>query len=205
MRRAILAFALVLAAWPAAALAQPSCFTSALPDVAPVKTGNADPACQVLATILETAGTADVAWVPGQIANAALGLTEGGFAKDTYVIRFHVTPEFSTAFTTGGIELVRLSAIEGTARAGSWWVPKEFVTDAGGRWLSLDTIADLLALPPQSILKVVAYSGSIVPGTLGYAGIAAPAFGHRGGGFQFWFPSAPVYSKDVSAPIGVAK
>jgi hypothetical protein len=205
VRGAVLAFTLLLAAWPSAARAQPSCFTSPLPNVAPVKSGNPEPACQVLAKILETAGAADTAWLPGQIANAALKLTEGGFAKDTFVVEFRVTPDFSAAFTSGADELVRLSSTDASARTGSWWVPKEFVTDATGRWLSVAAIAELLALPPQANLQIVAYSGAIVTGTLGYAGIAAPAFNHRGGGVQFWFPSEPVYTKDVSNPTGTAR
>ena len=206
MRTAVIALVAALAVWPAMVqAAQPSCFTRPLPNVAPVKTGNPEPMCQVLAKILESAGRPDVEWLPGQIVNARLGLTEGGFAKDTYVVEFHVTPQFSTAFTTGHDELVRLSAIEGTARTGSWWVPKEFVTDTAGNWLPVDAIAELLALPPNSVLKAVAYSGGIVTGTLGYAGIAAPAFNHLGGGFQFWFPTEPVFTKDVSVPIGTAK
>ena len=168
-------------------------------------TGNADPACQVLAKVLESAGGADIAWLPGQIVNSVLKLTEGGFATDTFVLQFRTSTAFSTAFTAGTDELVRLTTTDAAARTGSWWVPKEFVTDRSGRWLSADVIADLLALPPQSDLREAAYSGAIDPGTMAYVGIVAPAFNHRGGGIQFWFPREPIYTKDVEPPVGIAK
>jgi hypothetical protein len=65
--------------------------------------------------------------------------------------------------------------------------------------------ANLLALPPQSDLREVAYSGAIDSGTVAYVGIVAPAFNHRGGAIQFWFPREPIYTKDVAPPVGVAK
>jgi len=203
--RAAAAFALMLWAFPQIALAQPTCFTSSLPQLAPVKTGNPDRACQVLAKVLESAPGPETAWIPGQIVDSTLKLTQGAFAKDTFVLAFRVTHEFSTTFTTGSDELVRLSSTDAGARTGSWWVPKEFVTDATGRWLSVEAIAELLALPPQADLKIVAYSGAIATGTFGYVGIAAPAFNHQGGGIQFWFPTEPVYTKAVAPPIGTAK
>jgi hypothetical protein len=89
---------------------------------------------------------------------------------------------------------VRLTTTDAAARTGSWWVPKELVTDSSGRWLPTDTIADLLALPPQSDLRQVAY-----------VGIVAPALGHRGGSIQFWFPREPIFTKDVAPPVGIAK
>jgi hypothetical protein len=206
MRKLVLC-ALGFALWsaPLAASAAPACFASPLPKLATVATGNADPACQVLAKILESAGGADIAWLPGQIVNSVLKLTEGGFATDTFVLQFRTSAAFSAAFTAGTDELVRLTTTDAAARTGSWWVPKEFVTDSSGRWLSTDTIADLLALPPQSDLRQVAYSGAIDSGTVAYVGIVAPAFGHRGGSIQFWFPREPIYTKDVAPPVGIAK
>jgi hypothetical protein len=206
MKRSKLALViLALCCMPSVATAAPTCFTTPLPNVAPSKTGNADPACEVLAKVLETAGGPDTSWVPGQIVNAALKLSEGGFGTDTFVLQFHVTPAFSATFTVGGDELVRLSSSDAVARTGSWWVPKEFVTDSTGRWLPASRIAELLALPQGSVLNIVAYSGAIDVGTFGYVGIAAPAFNHRGGSIQFWFPREPVYTKDTSEPAGTAK
>jgi len=199
------AFLLALCCIPCAAAADPSCFTSPLPNVAPSKAGNPEPACEVLAKVLETAAAPDTSWVPGQIVNAALKLSEGGFATDTFVLQFRVTPAFSAAFTSGGDELVRLSSSDAVARTGSWWVPKEFVTDSAGRWLPASAIEDMLALPQGSKLNIVAYSGAIDTGTFGYVGIAAPAFNHRGGSIQFWFPREPVYTKDTSEPTGTAR
>lgn len=205
MRAASLAtIAIAFCAFPSIANAQPPCFTSPLPKVATVKEGNRDRACQVLSKVLETSASPDTAWIPGQIVNSILQLTEGGFATDTFVLRFRTSQAFSAAFTAGDDELVRLSTTDPVARTGSWWVPKEFVTDGAGRWLSVETIEDLLALPPQADLKVVAYSGAIDVGTFGYVGIAAPAFSHHGGSIQFWFPREPIYTKGVSAPTGNA-
>jgi hypothetical protein len=84
-------------------------------------------------------------------------------------------------------------------------VPKEFVTDASGRWLPLEAISDVLAPPPGSDLRQVAYSGAIDPGTVAYVGIVAPAFQHRGGAIQFSLPREPIYTKDIGVPAGVAK
>jgi hypothetical protein len=203
--RTLFAFVLALWALTPAAIAQPSCFASPLPKIATAAVGNPEPACQLLAKVLESAGGADIAWLPGQIVNSVLKLTEGGFATDTFVLQFRTSAAFSTAFASGPDELVRLTTTDASARTGSWWVPKEFVTDAAGRWLSTAAIADVLALPPQSDLKQVAYSGAIDPGTVAYVGIVAPAFNHRGGAIQFWFPREPVYTKDIGAPIGIAK
>jgi hypothetical protein len=203
-RTAFVIAALLALSGPLAMAAEPACFTSPSP-LATAAAGNTDPACAVLAKVLATTAAPETAWVPGQTINTILKLTEGGFATDTFVLQFHVTTDFSTAFTTGGDELVRLSSSDASARTGSWWVPKEFVTDTAGRWLPVATIEDVLALPPQSDLKIVAYSGAIDAGTLGYVGIVAPAFNHRGGGIQFWFPREPVFTKDTSAPVGPAK
>jgi len=193
----------LLCGLPAVTSAAPACFASPKP-VATSNDANAEQPCRVLARVLGTSAPLDIAWIPGQVVNSILKLTEGGFAIDTFVLRFRVTQAFSDAFTSGPEELVRLSATDSVARTGSWWVPKEFVTDASGRWLSLASIEEILALPPQSNLQIVAYSGAIDPGTMGYVGIVAPAFGHKGGGIQFWFPREPVYTKDTSPPSGVA-
>lgn len=212
MRRAAVRAALLLAVGlvasslvPAtAAGGPPACFASPLPKLVTAKTGNPDRECQLLEKVLESAGTPEIEWVPGAIVNAVLKLTEGGFATDTYVLRFRVTPGFAEEFTAGTDQLVRLSSSDSAARTGAWWVPKEFVTDAAGNWLSNDTIAEVLALPPNSQLKIVAYAGAIDSGTLGYVGIVAPAFKHKGGGIQFWFPREPIFTKDTSEPIGTA-
>jgi hypothetical protein len=202
----LLAVALVASSLPAAAAGgPPACFASPLPKLVTVKTGNPDRECQVLEKVLESSATPDMAWVPGAIVNAVLKLTEGGFATDTYVLQFHVTAGFTAVFTVGRDQLVRLSSSDAAARTGAWWVPKDYVTDTAGNWLSSDTIAETLALPQGSQLKVVAYAGAIDPGTLGYVGIVAPAFNHKGGGIQFWFPRAPVFTKDTSEPVGTAQ
>jgi hypothetical protein len=204
--RSLIALGFALWVFPSSAMAaQPSCFASPLPKMVTVAVGNPEPACQLLAKVLESAGGADIAWLPGQIVNSVLKLTEGGFATDTFVLQFRTSTAFSTAFSSGTDELVRLTTTDASARTGSWWVPKGFVTDPSGRWLSVDMIADVLALPPGSDLRQVAYSGAIDPGTVAYVGIVAPAFHHRGGAIQFWFPREPVYTKDIGVPTGVAK
>ena len=114
-----------------------------------------------------TVGAADIEWLPGQIVNARLNLKEGGFATDTFVLEFRATPAFSTAFTNGRDELVRLSSSDPAARTGSWWVPKELVTDDAGRFLAAETIKEVLALPEDANLKIAAYSGNIASGTRG--------------------------------------
>jgi hypothetical protein len=197
----LVAVSLAIAGFPATAAAQPSCFANPLPKVATVEEGNRERACQILARVLETSASPDSAWIPGQIVNSILNLKQGGFATDTFVLRFRVSDAFSAAFTAGTDELVRFSATSATALTGSWWVPKEYVTDGAGRWLSVEAIKDLLALPQQADLKIVVSSSAIDVGTLGYVGIVAPAFAHPGGGIQFWFPRAPVFSKPAE-PFG---
>ena len=202
---ALCALGFALWSMPLAANAAPACFASPLPKLATVATGNPDPACQVLAKVLESAGGADIAWLPGQIVNSVLKLTEGGFAMN---VRAPIPYQRRLQHGVHGRNRRTLALYRrptAAARTGSWWVPKEFVTDSSGRWLPTDTIADLLALPPQSDLRQVAYSGAVDSGTVAYVGIVAPAFGHRGGAIQFWFPREPIYTKDVAPPIGVAK
>lgn len=202
MRRALaLAAVLGIAALPQLAPAQPAappaCFAAALPALRPVEEGNPNPACQTLALVLKTAAAPDIRWLPGQLVNAILDLTEGGFATNTFVLEFHVTPAFSQAFITGDDELVRFADSSLSARVGTWWVPKRFVTDAAGRFKSSEEIKDVLALPAESNPTLVAYSTKIVVGTFGYVGIAAPAFNRPGGSIQFWFPAEPIYTKDT--------
>lgn len=152
--------------------------------------------CDELGEILLTTDQKDVAWIPGGGLNAILGLTEGGFATGSYTLQFRVSERFNRAFE-GRYELVRFANDEARARAGSWWTTLEAVTSENGKLLTASDLETRLALPQNSVPHVVAYSAGVAVGTLGYFGIAAPAFGRAGGAVQFWFPSEPVFTRET--------
>ena len=102
----------------------------------------------------------------------------------------------STNSSSGQDELVRFAAEETRACAGSWWTTLQSVTSTNGQFVNAADLEARLALPQSSIPRVVAYSSGVAVGTLGYFGIVAPAFGRSGGAVQFWFPSAPVFTKE---------
>jgi len=151
-------------------------------------------ACDELDKILAATDQKDVAWVPGSGLNAILSLASGGFAVGSYALQFRVSQRFNQAFV-GQDELVRFGNDEARARGGSWWTTFETVSSGSGQFVSGAELAARLALPQSSIPHVVAFSSGVAVGTLGYFGIAAPAFDHGGGGVQFWFPSEPVFTE----------
>lgn len=178
--------------------AAPECFTRPPAIGASVITGVApDPACDLLAKLLPTLEPKDLSWMSGRGVNAALGLTTAAFPDESYVLHFRMTTAANAVFA-GKDELVRFALDEPRARGGSWWVPLETVETADEKLRALPAIAEILALPPVSIPKVVAYASHVNEGTVGYFGVIAPAFGHAGGGMQFWFPSEPVISNQVT-------
>lgn len=198
MNLRVVVFLTLAAILPTAAQAAPSCFNAPPLLAASPAAATGEPICDALAMVLATTPPKDIAWIPGAGVNAALGLSAGGFPADTYVLQFRVSDAFNKAFT-GRDELVRLASDEGRARGGSWWTLLAIVTNADGGLLTVDRIENALALPAQSIPKVVAYSAFVQPGTLGYVGLIAPAFGRDGGALQFWFPSEPVVTTRVNA------
>jgi len=151
-------------------------------------------ACDELEKILAATDQKDVAWIPGSGLNAILSLASGGFAAGSYALQFRVSQRFNQVFV-GQDELVRFGNDEARARGGSWWTTFETVSSRSGEFVSSAELAARLALPESSIPHVVAFSSGVAVGTLGYFGIAAPAFDHGGGAVQFWFPSEPVFTE----------
>ncbi len=175
----------------------PSCFTNP-PSIAAdgsYSVSQPSEACGELGKILQATTQKDVAWIPGAGLNAILGLSEGGFASNSYALQFRVSQRFDELFA-GQDELVRFAADETRACAGSWWTTLQSVTSTNGQFVNAADLEARLALPQSSIPRVVAYSSGVAVGTLGYFGIVAPAFGRSGGAVQFWFPSAPVFTKE---------
>lgn len=192
---AMLAFAAQIGVAKSAGV--PSCFANP-PSIAAdgsYSVSQASGACGELGKILQATTQKDVAWIPGAGLNAILGLSEGGFAPNSYALQFRVSQRFDELFA-GQDELVRFAADETRACGGSWWTTLQSVTSANGRFVNATDLEARLALPQSSVPSVVAYSNGVAVGTLGYFGIVAPAFGRSGGAVQFWFPSEPVFTKE---------
>ncbi len=153
--------------------------------------------CDELDKILLATRQQDIAWVSGTGLNAIIGLSQGGFATDSYAVEFRVSSEFNSVFSTGQNELVRFGNDVTSAQHGRWWTTLEAVQSPSGGLIALTNLEERLALPPASIPHAVAYSSGVTPGAVGYFGIVASAFGHAGGAVQFWFPSGPVNVSNV--------
>jgi hypothetical protein len=196
-----LAAAFIVAGSPARADV-PSCFVEppqpAVLVVSPTPPPPLPTACVLLAKLIAASDVTQLAWIPGRMLDTTLGVTTDAFPAGAYAVRFVVTPQFNTAFA-GPDTLVRFANDDFSARVGSWWTVLETVEDPNGTLRDPAAIASVLALPPSSIPKMEATAMSVRPGTVGYFGLVAPAFGQPGGGVQFWFPGEPVYSK--TAPL----
>jgi hypothetical protein len=199
---AAVAVAVLFAAVPARADVPP-CFVQppqpAVLVISPTPPPPLPTACVLLDKLIAASDVTQLAWIPGRMLNTTLGVTTDAFPTAAYAIRFVVTPQFNTAFA-GPDTLVRFANDDFSARVGSWWTVRETVADANGKLRDAAAIASVLALPPASIPKMEATAMSVRPGTVGYFGLVAPAFGQPGGGVQFWFPGEPVYSKAAPLP-----